>query len=365
MNDRTSTKVPVARVERQIASILAAWGTEPELVRTTVDAMVYSDLAGIDSHGISMLMMYEEGLRAGRLDVRARPRIVREGPTTALVDAGAGLGHAAGVAGMQLAIEKALAAGVGAVSVFNSHHFGAAGYYAGMAPRRGLIGLVTSTTRTISVIPTRSAIPVLGTNPIAFAAPARRTAPFLLDMATSTVAANKVKVHDLKHEPLPEGWVLDENGAPVTSAATAMDHLFRQGTGGLTPLGGTPEMASHKGYGLGVMVQILSSALSGGSFSPLRARTRPADAPDDIGHFFLALDPRAFRPGGAFEEDVDAVLDELHRARPVDPALPVLVAGDPEERARRERLADGIPIPEALSRKIRAICDRCAAPFVL
>lgn len=359
------TLVPIEAIERQIAAVLESWGMEPDLVRTAVEAMAYCDRVGIDSHGISMLMFYEEGFRKGKLDVRARPRVVRQTPVTALVDAGRGLGHPAAVAAMQLAIEKALAAGVGVVSVFNSHHFGAAGYYAALAAKSGLVGLVTTSTRDFKVLPTRSAAPMLGTNPIAFAAPARRNPPFLLDMSTSTAAANKVKVYDYHHRKLPEGWVVDERGEPVTDPALAMEYAWRTATGGLTPLGGSPECGSHKGYGLGVMVQILSSSLSGGSFSPIRKRTQQGSDPDNIGHFFLALDPKAFRPEGAFEADVDAVVDELHAASPVDPALPVLVAGDPEARARAERERSGVPIPKALADKIRGVCERSGAAFLL
>ena len=128
------------------------------------------------------------------------------------------------------------------------------GYYAAMASARGLLGLATCTTRGAPVLPTRSAEPVLGTNPIAFAAPTRRNVPFLLDMSTSTVAMNKVKVYDFHGLPLPAGWFLDERGQPVTDSALAMEHITVRNTGGITALGGTAEMSSHKGYGLSVMV---------------------------------------------------------------------------------------------------------------
>jgi LDH2 family malate/lactate/ureidoglycolate dehydrogenase len=357
--------VPAERVRQQIAAILTAWGMDADLVRATTEVMVETDLAGIDSHGISMLTLYETLRSEGRLNFQAHPVVVRDGPVTALVDADAGLGHPAGVVGMELAIKKALSMGIGAVSVFNSHHFGAAGYYAALAANEGLIGLVTSSTRTVCVVPTRAAVPVLGTNPIAFAAPARRNRPFVLDMSTSTVAANKVKVYDLKHEPLPPGWVQDEHGAPVTDAALALDHIFQREGGGLTPVGGTADMRSHKGYGLGMLVQILSATLSGASFGPIRQKTQGADEPDNVGHFFLALDPKMFRPEGAFEEDLDAVIDVLRQTPPANPALPVLVAGDLEAEARELRLREGIPIAQTLSDKIRAICERCSVPFML
>ncbi len=352
-------------LRRQLSAILAAWGLDADLVPTTVEAILYADFAGIDSHGISLLMTYEEYWTKGKVDFRARPEIVRENAVMALVDAHAGLGHPAGAMAMELAVSKAASLGIGAVSVFNSHHFGAAGYYAGLALRKGMMGLVTTTTRAVNVVPTRSSVPVLGTNPIAFAAPARRNRPFLLDMATATVAGNKVKVYYLNGKPLPQGWVQDEHGKPLRDAAVAWENLHSRALGGLAPVGGTEEMSSYKGYGLSVMVQILSATLSGGSFSPVRKRTQAKGDPDNIGHFFMAIDPKAFRPDGGFEEDLDVVIDELHGARPGDPGLPVLVAGDPEASHREERLREGVPIPRTLLDRIRGICGRCGVAFVM
>jgi LDH2 family malate/lactate/ureidoglycolate dehydrogenase len=357
--------VPPPIIHAQISAVLAAWGMPADVVRTAADIMTDTDLAGIDSHGISMLMLYEEALGLEQLNPKPTPRVVRETPVTALLDGDAGLGHVAASMGMRLAIDKAQSAGVGIVSVFNSTHFGAAGYYAAMAARRGLLGLVTCTTRGNPVIPTRGAMPVLGTNPIAFAAPARRNRDFLLDMSTSTVAQNKVKVFEFQGRPLPPGWVLDEHGAPVTDSARAMDLVTVRYTGGITALGGTAEMSSHKGYGLSVMVQILSATLAGGSFTPIRKRTQGRGEPDEIGHFLMALDPKAFRDEGEFEHDLDDVIDVLHAATPANADEPVLVAGEPEALSRAERARDGIPVPAPLADKIRAICDRAGAPFLL
>lgn len=354
------------RVREQIVAILESWGMERETVRTTAEVMVETDLAGVDSHGVSMLMDYESSKSKGKLNLEARPRVVKETPVTALVDADAGLGHPAAVLGMKLAIEKAKAMGVGVVSVFNSHHFGAAGYYAALASKQGLVGMVTSATRSIAVVPTRAAVPVLGTNPIAFAAPAHRNRPFLLDMATSSVANNKLKVYELNGKRLPPGWVLDGKGEPVTDPAAALDVVYgRNKGGGQTPLGGTAEMSSHKGYGLALMVHILGGTLSGASFSPIRVKTqKPAD-PDRLGHFFLAIDPKVFRPEGAFEDDLDAVIDVLHATPAVDPAQPVLVPGDPEAESRNLRLREGIPLPSSLLERLRGVCERSGAAFIL
>jgi LDH2 family malate/lactate/ureidoglycolate dehydrogenase len=357
--------VPAERVREQIVSIFTAWGMEAALVRTAAEVMVETDLSGVDSHGVSMLMDYEASKRKGKLNLKAKPRIVRQNPVTALIDADAGLGHPAAVMGMQLAIEKAKAMGVGVVTVTNSHHFGAAGYYAALAARAGLVGMATSATRTMSVVPTRAKAPLLGTNPIALAAPAKRNAPFLLDMATASVANGKIKVYDLNGKPLPPGWVLDDAGVPVTDAAAAWEILYDTKKGGLTPLGGMAEMSSHKGYGLALMAHILGGTLSGASFSPIRVRTqKPAD-PDRLGHFFMAIDPRAFRAEGEFEADLDEVIDVLHAAPAIDPARPVLVPGDPEAATRARRLKDGIPVPESLRTHIRAVCERSGVPFLL
>jgi LDH2 family malate/lactate/ureidoglycolate dehydrogenase len=355
------------KVREQIFSLLSAWGMSPELARITADVMVETDLAGVDSHGVSMLMDYEKSKIAGKLNLKANIKTVKEGAVTALIDADAGFGHPASVMAMALAIEKAKAMGVGVVTVFNSHHFGAAGYYAAMASKEGLVGMVTSATRTMAVVPTRAKGPVLGTNPIAFAAPAKRNAPFRLDMATSSVANNKIKVYELNGKKLPAGWVLDERGDAVTDPSIALDIVYgkTKNGGGQSPLGGTEEMSSYKGYGLALMGHILGGALSGGSFSPIRVKTQKPGDPDRLGHFFLAIDPKAFRPEGAFEDDLDAVIDVLHATPPLDPARPVLVPGDPERSAREKRLREGIPMPDSLLQKIKDICERSSVKFIL
>ena len=355
-----------SRMREQIVGILRSWKMNPKLIDTTADVMIDTDLAGIDSHGISMLILYEERYLEGTLKLEGEPRVVRENAVTALIDAGGGLGHPAGVLAMRMAIEKAEANGVGVVSVTNSNHFGAAGNYAKMAADRGLIGLVTSNAKTSCVVPTRSRKALFGTNPIAVAVPARRNPPFLLDMATSTVAANKVRVYEFHRKPVPDGWVVDENGQSVNDSSVAMDYIFRRENGGLTPIGGKPEMSSHKGYGLAMIAQILGGTLGGGAFWALREhRGVTGKQPDNLGHFCLALDPKAFRPDGSFQDDMDDIIDLMHGAPAVDPALPVLVAGDPEYAARERRLKEGIPVPPVLIEKIHGICQRSGASFLL
>jgi LDH2 family malate/lactate/ureidoglycolate dehydrogenase len=358
-------RVSASLIHRQLVSVLRAWGMEEAHAETTAAMMVETDLRGVDSHGVAMLPTYDRELRSGRLNMRPAFRTLRDGPALALIDADRSLGHPVAVHAMNLAVDKCGETGVAVVSVRNSHHFGAAGCYSRIAAERGVIGMVTSATRGVAMVPTFAAEPVLGTNPLAFAAPAARNPPFQLDMATTTVAAGRVKVHKLNHRPLPAGWVVDGRGHPVSDPEEAFRYVYERPDGGITPLGGTRELGGHKGYGLAVMVHILAGTLSGSSFSPIRNRTQgPAD-PHDIGHFFLAIDPAAFRAPGAFEEDLDQVIDVLHGARPADPAQPVLVAGDPEMATRRERLAHGIPVPPDLLEQLRAVATSAGVPFVL
>jgi LDH2 family malate/lactate/ureidoglycolate dehydrogenase len=360
-----SQRIPAEQIRQQLLSVLRAWGMSDGHAATTADMMLETDLRGVDSHGISMLPTYDREFRAGRLNMRPSFKTVREGPSMALIDADASLGHPVSVHAMNLAVDKCLESAVAVVSVVNSHHFGAAGCYARIAADRGVIGMVTSSTRGVSLVPTFAAEPVMGTNPLAFAAPARRNPPFQLDMATTTVAAGKVKVYKLNHRPVPPGWVVDDKGQPVTDPEQAFAHVFERPEGGITPLGGPREVGGHKGYGLAVMVHILGGALAGASFSPIRNRTQKPSDPHNIGHFFLAIDPRAFRAPGEFEHDLDEVIDVLHGARRADAAQPVLVAGDPEMATRAERLREGVPIPDDLMDQLRTVASTAGVPFVL
>ena len=344
--------VPAPLLRRTVLDVLTAWDMPADLAGITAEVLVDTDLAGIDSHGVQLLPTYER-LR-GELDLRARPTTVRENRSSAVVDAGHGLGHPAADFAMRLAIRKAAETSVGVASVVHSHHFGAAGYYAALAAEHGMLGMVTSSANLPLGVPPGGRVPVPATNPIAFAAPTRRNPPFLLDMATTTVAANKVRVHGMTGRPLPPGWVFDAAGEPAQEAA-ALDG------GGLSMLGGTAEMSSHKGYGLAMMAHILAATLVGGAFPA----ARPDDEPHDIGHFFLALDPAAFRADGRFRDDLDDAIDLLHATPPADPDRPVLVAGDPQAQARKCRTEEGIPLPDRLVELLRGVCSRAGVTFAL
>jgi LDH2 family malate/lactate/ureidoglycolate dehydrogenase len=183
-------------------------------------------------------------------------------------------------------------------------------------------------------------------------------------LAATLCAAGKVRVYKLNHKPLPAGWVVDGDGKTVIDSAKGFQHVTDR-DGGITPLGGTREAGSHKGYGLAVMVHVLAGTLAGASFSPIRNQTQKKSDPHNIGHFFMAIDPKAFRDDGAFEEDLDQVIDILHGARRADPKQPVLVAGDPERANKKERLEQGVPIPDDLMDQLRVVAKNAGVAFIL
>ena len=336
-------------VRAQILVLLHKWGMTENDAAITAEVMLDTDLSGIDSHGISMLPMYDAMMLSGEINPRPTTRTVREGPGFALLDADNGLGHPVAVKAMKLAMEKARTSGIGCVSVYNSHHYGAAGYYVRIAAEKGLFGMTTSTTSLPAVIPTGAQAAVLGTNPIAFAAPSANTAPFVLDMSTSIVAGNKVKTYALRDQPLPTGWVSDRNGNSVTDSKKAHALIGKSGSGGLLPLGGaSTTTGGHKGFGLSIMVQILSASLNGA------AQPGHGNGHHNIGHFFLAIDPEAFNPEGGAEEITGQLLQDLKHAPPL-PGQKVVIPGEPEAASRLIRAETGIPLPPALIQKIAHI----------
>ena len=343
----------------QIEAILLSWGMAKADADRTAEVMAWADLHGIDSHGFSMLTVYHERWKQGRVNIAAQPTIVRESPVSALIDGNAGLGHLTSRFAMDTAIAKAKVSGMAISSVRNSAHFGACGFYAKMAADAGLIGMVATSASGRQVAPAGGAVARLGTDPWAFAAPGKDGEPFLLDMATTTVAAGKIRNKFNEGLPTPAGWLVTKEGLPSTDPLEATDK-----GGSLTPLGGTAEGSNHKGYGLAAMVNILGACLSGATLitSPMHMK-QPFG--QDIGHFFMAIDPGLFRDPEDFRADVASFCDELRATTPMDPARPVMVAGDPERRNAAQRMADGIPIGKGLFEKVRAIAAEHNAPWML
>jgi LDH2 family malate/lactate/ureidoglycolate dehydrogenase len=343
----------------QIKAILTAWGMPEENAEPTADILSWADLHGVDSHGMSMLPGYDRMRRNGRAKMDARPRIVKETPISALVDGGGGLGHVPAHFAMRVAIDKAKASGMAIAAVRNSAHFGATGYYTLMAAREGLIGMACTSASSIQVAPTFGKEAKLGTDPWSFAAPSGDDHPFLLDMATTTVAAGRIRNKANEGLPTPDGWVLDNEGRPSNDPLVA-----RERGGFLTSLGGSPENSSYKGYGLAAMVNILASCLAGTTLITDPQHTKKPQGMD-IGHFFMAIDPGLFREQSEFQSDVAKFCNDLRATKPIDPARPVMVAGDPQWNNAATRMAEGIPVGPGLLNQVRQIAQASAAPWLL
>ena len=344
----------------QLKAILLAWGMPEDNAETTADILGWADLHGVDSHGISMIPGYDRARRSGRANMQARPRIIKETAVSALIDGDGGLGHVPARFAMQVAIDKAKEAGIAITAVRNSAHFGATGYYTLMAANARLIGIACTSNTVPQVAPTFGKEAKLGTDPWSFAAPtAEHGQPFLLDMATTTVAAGRIRNKANEGLACPPGWVLDKDGRPSTDPGEARDK-----GGFLTSLGGSPETSSYKGYGLAVMVNILSACLSGAGLitDPIAGRKPQRN---DIGHCFIAIDPALFRDPDDFTADVTRLCNDLRATTPMDPAQPVMVAGDPQWRYAEKRRQEGIPVGAGLLNQIRQVAQACAAPWLL
>ncbi len=348
---------PYEKHRAQLEAILLAWGMPEDNAAATADILGWADLHGVDSHGISMIPGYDRARRSGRANMQARPRIIKETPVSALIDGAGGLGHVPGRFAMQVAIDKAKAAGMAIAAVRNSAHFGATGYYTLMAAQEGLIGMACTSNSVAQVAPTFGKEAKLGTDPWSFAAPTAQGEPFLLDMATTTVAAGRIRNKANEGLECPPGWVLDKDGRPSTDPAEA-----REKGGFLTSLGGSPETSSYKGYGLAVMVNILGACLSG---STLIIDPDAAQQSGAIGHCFIAIDPGLFRDRDDFAADVSRLCDDLRATQPMEPAQPVMVAGDPQWLYAAKRREEGIPVGPGLLNQIRQIAQASAAPWLL
>jgi LDH2 family malate/lactate/ureidoglycolate dehydrogenase len=232
---------------------------------------------------------------------------------------------------------------VGVVAVRNSGHYGAAANYSMMALERDMIGLSVTNSPTVAMVPTFGRAAKLATNPISFAAPAGRHAPFVLDMATTTVAVGKLSVAARWKKPIPVGWALDEGGQATTDPVAALKHRL------LSPLGGSRDLGGHKGYGLGVMVDILAGVLAGAVYGDLFLRTdMRARRVQNVGHCFAAIDPARFRPLEEFKRDMDDMFESLKSTPRADGQARVYVAGEPEAECEQRRRREGIPLAPAL-----------------
>ncbi|RJQ07053.1 MAG: Ldh family oxidoreductase [Dehalococcoidia bacterium] len=324
-----------------VAGMFRACGVPDGHARLTAEILVTADLRGVDTHGVNGSIRYTEEIRIGRYTIPQELRVLSDSPATALLSNGNGLGYVGAHRAMEMAIEKARATGVGQVAVCDGHHIGMVAYYAMMALEHDMIG-VAMTNSTRHARPAGGVEARVGTNPIAFAAPTWHERPFVLDMATSTVASGKVGLARRLGVSMPEGWVVDRHGEPVTTPPAPADHDWA-----LNPLGGSLSLGGHKGYGLGVMVDVLTGVLSGGGYSG----RLPAG---DNHSWMMAIDIRQFRPVAEFKAMMDEMIAALHATPPEPGTDHVLVAGDPEAKTFEERSRAGIPLHRTLVEELRA-----------
>jgi LDH2 family malate/lactate/ureidoglycolate dehydrogenase len=332
-------------------------GCPPEDARLAADVLLRSDLRGIDSHGVARLTGYVRLWEKKRINATPVVKIVHETATTATVDGDAGLGLVVAPFAMQVAIEKAKVYGSGWVSVKNSNHFGIAGYHSLLAVEQDMIG-ISMTNASPLVAPTYANERLLGTNPMCYAFPAGKYPPVVVDMATAAAANGKLEIAQRANLPVPEGWVQDKNGKPSTDP-----HELKAG-GSLLPLGGDKDHGSHKGYGLGATVDILSAVLSGANYGPwVPPFVAFLDPPTDpvgegIGHFFGAMRVDGFRPAADFKDHLDNWIERFQNAATIDPEKKVIIPGEPEYAFEKERKENGIPLVDAVVNDLNELASK-------
>ena len=338
-------------------NIFLAIGCSAQHARLAADVLLKSDLRGIDSHGVASLTGYVRLWEKHRINTKPNIRIVHETPTTATVDGDAGLGLVVAPFAMQVAIDKAEKYGSGWLSVRNSNHFGIAGYHALMAVEKDMIGFAMTNASPL-VSPTYSSERLLGTNPMCYAFPAGKYPPVIVDMATSAAANGKLEIAQRLGKQVPEGWIQDKNGL-----ATTDPHALKSG-GSLLPLGSDPEHGSHKGFGLGATVDILSAVLSGANYGPwvppFVAFLEPPNDPvgAGIGHFVGAMRVDGFRPIEEFKSHLDNWIERFRSSATVDPDQKVIIPGEPETAAEAERKVNGIPLVAVVVNDLNVLAEK-------
>ncbi len=293
------------------------------------DSLVQANLRGVDSHGVMRLPIYVKRMRMGLIAPRPQMELSRTAPATAILDGGNGPGQVVALRAMEEAIRIAEESGVGLVATRNSNHFGAAAYFAMRAVQDKMIGLALSHAEA-DVVPFGGRKPCLGTNPLAIAVPAGKEPPIVLDMATSIVAMAKVILAAKEGRSIPEAWAVDPEGDPTTDPKRAR---------AVRPMGGP------KGYGLAVIIDILSSLLTGAAFGVhINRMYDNFSQPQAIGHLVGAIDIAKYAPIDRFKDRLDQLICEIKSTPPADGFDEVLLPGEPEARTEQRRLRQGIPL---------------------
>ena len=330
MNDKLITRGKLTAFTSRCLEKLGLEAADAQLV---ADTLVIANLRGVDSHGVVRLPHYATRLRNGTVKPRPRITVKHTGASTAQVEGDAGMGQLVALRAMEEAIALARSAGVGAVGARNSSHCGACAYFVEVAVRQGMIGLALTHTDPIMVPPGMKKI-FLGSNPIAFGAPAAGGPPVIVDMSTTHAAWGKILVARQEGKPIPLDWAVDADGKPTSDASRAV---------GLAPTG------AHKGYALAMMVEILCAHLTGVPFGlHVTKMYGELDKPRNLGHFMLAIDPARFTDAREFAAQVTRLIEMIHAENAMAP-------GEPERITAEKRERDGIPLGESTIAELNAL----------
>ena len=340
-------------------------GVPREDAEICTDVLLASDKRGIESHGVNRFKpIYIDRIKAGIQNPVTNFEIVRETPTTAVVDGHDGMGQVIVYKSMSMAIEKAKKYGMGMVAVRNSCHYGIAGYYATMATDAGCIG-ITGTNARPSIAPTFGVENMLGTNPLTVGMPTDEDFPFLLDCATSITQRGKIEYFARIGKDTPAGMVIGRDGAALTDSVKILDQL-NCGEAALAPLGGIgEELAGYKGYGYATVVEILSAALQQGNY--LRMLTGKKDGklvPYHLGHFFIAIDTNHFLGEELCRKKAGEIIRSVRNSKKAPGHDRIYTAGEKEWEIWQQRKDSGVPINEAVQGEMSKVRDELKLDYV-
>lgn len=367
MIENRDVRVPCDALTDFVYRVFCALDVPEADARVAAEATVAADLRGVFSHGVAHLRRYLKGMQDGIILPRPEVRVIVETPVSATIDGGSGLGHPVAFHAMQRAIQKARDYGAGFVAVRKSNHYGIAAYYAMLALEHDCIGMAMTNGSAV-VLPTFGRTPMLGTNPIAVAVPAGRERPYVLDMATSTVALGKVEIAERLEQLIPAGWATDETGHITQDPRVVVRNYRDRGGGGLLPLGGEGELyGGHKGYGLALWVDVFSALLSGAASANL-TYPRRADGKSlfpGIGHFFGAWRLDAFRPPAEFKAAMDDTLQRLRTSPKASGQSRIYIHGEKAFEADERHRREGVPVNGRVYTDLAAIARELGVRFGL
>ncbi|MCH9673815.1 MAG: Ldh family oxidoreductase [Gammaproteobacteria bacterium] len=329
-------RVDADAMRHTVEDVFRALGMPNDHAEQSADVLLYADIRGIESHGVSnMLRVYVQRIRDGEINLNGKWRIAHEAPAACTIDSDGLHGGVIGPVAMREAISRAKQFGVGTVSVHNGGHFGAAAYHAELALEHDMIG-ISMTAGGVQMAPTFGAEKLLGLNPLAVAVPSESEVPFVFDASMSSVAGNKIRLAQrLGRDTLP-GWVASGDGTPIMAEQEIPDDFI------ILPVGGTREIGSHKGFGLAMMVEVLTSMLSGGAAGPDRRASQA--------HHFIAYRIDAFMDPVEFKRDNDAYLKRIRESKPAPESERVYYPGLLAHEEAKSRRARGIPYhPEVIT----------------